>query len=69
MTANEALDQYMSSLDNKSRIAKSRDIRVLCQISASVLCFWRKGRTPIPWYMLDKITDAIGENIFENIGN
>lgn len=67
MTANEALDNYLSSLDPKERIAKSRDIRALCQISKFVLCFWRRGRTQIPWYLLDKITEAIGENIFDDV--
>lgn len=67
MTANEALDNYLSSLGPKERIAKSRDIRALCKISKFVLCFWRRGRTQIPWYLLDKITEAIGENIFDDV--
>ena len=69
MTANEALDKYLSSLSTKERIAKSRDIRTECQISVSVLCNWRVSRTPIPWYFHDKITEALGINIFENIAN
>ncbi|MDE5988917.1 MAG: hypothetical protein K2H17_05930 [Duncaniella sp.] len=69
MTANHALDKYLSSLDAKEQIAKSRDIRELCRISRFVLCAWRRGRTPIPWVFLDKITEAIGENIFENVTN
>ena len=66
MTTNEALDNYLNSLDPKDRIAKSRDIRALCRISRFVLCFWRRGRTKIPWSLRDKITEAIGKNIFEN---
>lgn len=69
MTANEALDNYLNSLDPKERIAKSRDIRALCQISRFVLCYWRCGRTQIPWSLRDKITEAIGENIFEKFTN
>lgn len=67
MTANEALDKYMSSLTPRERIAKSRDIRAVCRVSTSVLCFWRSGRTRIPWFLLDKITEAIGENIFDDV--
>lgn len=67
MTANEALDNYLSSLGPRERIAKSRDIRAFCRISTSVLCFWRRGRTHIPWYFRDKITEVLGKNIFENV--
>lgn len=69
MTANDVLDSYMSSLPSSERIAKSRDIRALCHVSTSVLSDWRRKRTPIPWYFIDKITAAIGENIFENVAN
>lgn len=67
MTANEALDNYLNSLNPKERIAKSRDIRALCRISRFILCDWRRGRTQIPWFLRDKITEAIGENIFYNV--
>lgn len=69
MTANEALDIYLNSLDPKERAAKSRDIRSLCEKSRSVLYDWRKGRTKIEAVFRDKITEAIGENIFKNITN
>ncbi len=69
MTANEALDAYLRSLDPKERAAKSRDIRSLCQKSRSVLYDWRKGRSQIEVVWLDKITEAVGENIFENVTN
>ena len=69
MTANDVLDTYLSSLPSPERIAKSRDIRALCRVSTSVLSDWRRKRTPIPWSLLDKITAAIGENIFENVAN
>lgn len=67
MTANDALDKYLNSLNPKARIAKSRDIRILCRITRYVLCDWRRGRTQIPWVFRDKITEAIGENIFTHI--
>lgn len=69
MTANEALDNYLSSLEPKERAAKSRDIRSLCQKSRSVLYDWRKGRSHIEIVWRDKITEAIGENIFVNVTN
>ena len=69
MTANDALDKYLSSLKPNERSAKSRDIRALCQISRYVLSDWRRGRTPIPWVFRDKITEALGENIFINVTN
>ena len=69
MTANEALDAYLRSLDPKERAAKSRDIRSLCQKSRSVLYDWRKGRSQIEVVWRDKITEAVGENIFENVTN
>ena len=67
MTANEALDSYMKSLEPKERVAKSRDIRAFCRISTSVLCDWRRGRTQISWIFQDKITEILGENIFKDI--
>lgn len=66
MTANEALDNYLRSLPNRERIAKSRDIREICQKSRFVLSDWRRGRTPIDIAWRDKITEALGENIFAN---
>lgn len=69
MTANEALDIYLNSLEPKERAAKSRDIRTLCKKSRNVLYDWRKGRTKIEAIFRDKITEAIGENIFETITN
>ncbi len=64
MTANEALNQYMSGLTNRERIAKSRDIREMCGISTCVLSFWRIGRTPIKKIYQDKISEIIGRDIF-----
>ncbi len=69
MNANEALDKYLSSLDPKARIAKSRDIRCFCRVSTFILSNWRCGRTAIPWFLYGKITEAIGENIFKDITN
>ena len=64
MTANEALNKYLNTLDAKEKLAKKRDIRSVCRISRFVLGNWCQGRTQIPWSLLDKITEAVGENIF-----
>lgn len=67
MTANEALDNYFSSLSSKERIAKSRDIREFCGKSRSVLSDWRRGRSAITPECQVKITAVLGKNIFANI--
>ena len=69
MTANEALDIYLNSLEPKERASKSRDIRTLCKKSRSVLYDWSKGITKIEAIFRDKISEAIRENIFETITN
>ena len=69
MTANEALNNYLNSLNPKERAAKSRDIRSLCQKSRSVLYDWCKGRSQIDIAWQAKIPEAIGENIFADITN
>ncbi len=66
MTANEALDNYLRSLPNRERIAKSRDIREICKKSRFVLSDWRRGRTCIDLAWRDKISEALGKNIFIN---
>ena len=66
MTPNEALDAYLRSLPTRVRIAKSRDIREICQKTASVLYDWRHGRSKIDIAWQAKITETIGVNIFIN---
>lgn len=64
MTPNEALDNYIRPLSNKERIAKTRDIREVCQVSSAVIYDWRHGRTKINIAWQAKITEALGVNIF-----
>lgn len=66
MTPNEALAAYLRSKPPKERIAKSRDIREVCQKSKSVLYDWCHGRTKIRPQWQTKITEALGEDIFTN---
>lgn len=63
MTRNEALNHYLSSLSTKERIAKSRDIREKLEISLSVLCDWRRGRTPLKRVYFDKIIEIVGVDL------
>lgn len=69
MTANEALDNYMSSLSPRERIAKSRDLRNLGNFSPWNLSDWRRGRVKISPQMQAKISGILGENIFVNVDN
>jgi len=64
MTANEAFDNYMRSLSNKERIAKSRDLREICKKSVFVISDWRRGRTQIDLAWRDKISEVLGKDIF-----
>lgn len=67
MTANEALDKYLSSLSNRERIAKTRDLREILGISRFVLCNWRTGRSKILPIYIDKIKEIIGIDIMDNV--
>lgn len=69
MTANEALNVYLSSLSPTERMAKSRDIRILCEVSKEVLYNWRKGKTPIGRLQRREITKIIGSDIFKEVAN
>lgn len=69
MTANEALNDYLSSLSPRERIAKSRDIRTLCKIEAWNLSDWKTGRVKISPQWQRKISEIVGENIFVNVDN
>lgn len=69
MTANEALNNYLSSLSPRVRIAKSRDIRTLCDIKSWNLSDWKKGRVKISPQMQHKISEIVGENIFVGVIN
>lgn len=67
MTANEALDAYLKSLSPAERVAKSRDICALCDVSYQVLYNWRKGYTPIGKLQRREISKIIGADIFTDI--
>lgn len=69
MTANEALNDYLSSLSPMERIAKSRDIRILGNIESWNLSDWKTGRVKISPQWQRKISDIVGENIFVNVEN
>ena len=63
MTANEALDHYLRSLPRHERVAKSRDIMEVLDISRYVLSDWRRGRTKLPRVYFDKIIEILGVDL------
>ena len=63
MTANEALDKYLSTLPRQERVAKSRDIREILGVSRFVLSDWRRGRTKIEPVYFDKIIEIVGVDL------
>lgn len=66
---NKALDRYLGSLTNTERIAKSRDIRESLDVSSTVLCFWRSGRTKLKKVYFDKIIEVVGVDLNKYIAN
>lgn len=69
MTANEALNNYLSSLSPRERIAKSRDIRELGNLESWNLSDWKTGRVKISPQWQRKISEIVGKNIFEDVDN
>lgn len=69
MSANEILDNYLSSLPPRERIAKSRDLRQIGGIESYTLSDWRRGRVKISAAWQSKISEIIGEDIFTNVAN
>lgn len=69
MTTNQSLDFYLSSLPNNVRIAKSRDIRFIMEISRSKLSDWRRGRTHLRSSNLRKISDIVGVDLMYDVTN
>ena len=68
MTTNQALDQYLSSLNRRELIAKSRDIREELGVSRAVLSNWRRGKTKLRVIFLDKISEILGVDLSANVG-
>lgn len=68
MTANQALDQYLSALSRRDRVAKSRDIREELGITRDVLSNWRRGKTELRPVSLDKISEILGVDLSKNVG-
>lgn len=64
MTAGEALSNYLGSLDPQERRKMSRNIRQGCSVSRQVLYNWTVGTTPIKPIYRDKISQIVGEDIF-----
>lgn len=69
MTTNQSLDNYLASLPNNVRIAKSRDIRAELKISRAILSDWRRGRSHLPTSYLREISKIVGVDLMINVGN
>lgn len=69
MTTNQSLDRYLSSLSNNVRIAKSRDIRKMLNISRAQLSDWRRGRTQLHPLFLREISEIVGVNLMDDVSN
>ena len=69
MTTNQSLDRYLTSLPEKVRIAKSRDIREVLGISRAILSDWRRGRTVLKPIYLSEISEIVGVDLLSDVGN
>lgn len=69
MTTNQSLDRYLASLPNDARIAKSRDIRKLLNISRAKLSDWRRGRSRLHPVFLREISEIVGVDLLADVGN
>lgn len=69
MTTNQSLDRYLTSLPNNERIAKSRDIRAILNISRAKLSNWRRGLTPLHPLFLREISEIVGVDLLLDVEN
>lgn len=69
MTANEALDNHLSSLPYLECAKKSKEIRDTFEISIFTFSFWRRGRTRIPPFYRPEISRILGKDIFIDVTN
>lgn len=64
MTPNEIFNNYMSGLPPRARIAKSRDLRELGDLTPYQISNWRTGRVKIPDAWQRKINTITGDQVF-----
>lgn len=69
MTTNQSLDRYLTSLPNRVRLAKSRDIRKVLKISRAKLSDWRRGRSQLPPIYLREISEIVGVDLMADVEN
>lgn len=69
MTANQALDGYLSSLPDEERIELVAQLREFLGVSIHVFCNWRRSRTPIKPVYRREITNFIGKDLFQNVSD
>ena len=69
MTTNQSLDRYLTSLPNRVRLAKSRDIRKVLKISRAKLSDWRRGRSQLQPIYLREISEIVGVDLMADVEN
>lgn len=69
MTANEALNNYLSSLPYLVSAQKAKEMQLKFSISEDVVSHWRRGRTKIPPFYRPEISKILGVDIFTDVAN
>jgi len=68
MTASEAFNSFVSSLEAPKRIVILREIRSQCDSATrQVIYTWRSGKTRIRPSYRDKINAIAGYNVFSDV--
>lgn len=67
MTANQALDSYLSALPDEERIDLAAKLREYLSVSSFVFSNWRRSKTKIKPIYRREIANFIGKDIFENV--
>jgi hypothetical protein len=70
MTASEAFNSFVSSLEARQRIVVLREIRSQCDnATRQVIYTWRSGKTRIRQTYRDKINAIAGYDVFKDVAD
>lgn len=67
MTANQALDTYLSGLPDEERIDLAAKLREHLDVSVFVFSNWRRSKTKIKLIYRREIAKFIGKDIFQDV--
>ncbi len=67
MTANQALDTYLSQLQGEQRIELVKKLREELCVTEFVFSNWRRSKTRIKPIYKREIVKIIGQDIFEDV--